>query len=72
MSDSDDGALPVGVRGGVSSRSAPCLASAEGEGGHVFQTVKTFLIHFETILVFRSSPICMSLKNFEKQKSFLV
>lgn len=29
MSDSDDGALPVGVRGGVSSRSAPCFVSAE-------------------------------------------
>lgn len=29
MSDSDDGALPVGVRGGVSSRCAPCFVSAK-------------------------------------------
>ncbi len=29
MSDSEDGALPVGVRGGVSSRSVPCFRSAE-------------------------------------------
>lgn len=63
MSDSDDGALPVGVRGGVSSRSAPCLASAGREGGHVFQTVKTSPIHFET---FETLQFAFLLRNFKK------